>query len=123
MALLANLDLQRFRTRLETVVPVAEYGIVEKVVANTIESHGPNVAVGSVCWLRQESRRIAVEVVGIRNGRIISMPLAKTDGVRQGDIIEPSGFAATIGMNDNMSGRVLDGMGRPMDGSPLPPAM
>jgi flagellum-specific ATP synthase len=101
-------------------MPVMEYGIIEKVIANTLESHGPNVTVGSLCWLLQGARRVPVEVVGIRNGIIISMPLAKTDGVRQGDVIEASGSAATIGMSEALRGRVLNGMGKAIDGQPLP---
>ena len=115
-----DLNLGPFRERLDKAGPLMEYGIVEKVVANTIESHGPNVTVGSLCWLWQGVKRVPVEVIGLSNGRIISMPLAKIDGVRQGDILEASGFAATLGMCDEMQGRILDGLGRQIDGSPLP---
>jgi flagellum-specific ATP synthase len=97
-----------------------EYGIVEKVVANTIESHGPNVTVGSLCWLLQNGRRVPLEVVGVRNGSIISMPLAKIAGVRQGDLIQASGSAASIGVHESIQGRILDGLGRPIDGAALP---
>src|SRR5215471_16285271 len=120
MPFATDLDFTRFRARLEKAASVMEYGPVEKVVANTIESHGPNVTVGSLCWLHQGPRRVALEVVGIENGKIISMPLAKIDGVRQGDIVEASGFAATIGVNEQMRGRVVDGLGRAIDGLPLP---
>ena len=58
MSFAAELDLIRFRSRLQNADPVMEYGIVEKVVANTIESHGPNVTVGSLCWLLQNGRRV-----------------------------------------------------------------
>jgi flagellum-specific ATP synthase len=115
-----ELDLGRFKQRLDKAIPAMEYGLVEKVVANTIESHGPNVPVGSLCWLWQGLRRVPLEVVGITNSRVITMPLAKIDGLRQGDIIEASDFAATIGMSEQMCGRILDGLGRPLDGQPLP---
>jgi len=115
-----QMNVDRFWPQLEKTDSVMEYGIVEKVVANTIESHGPNVTVGALCWLWQGTRRVPVEVVGITNGRVISMPLAKIDGVRQGDIIEASSFAATLGVNERLQGRVLDGLGRPLDDYPLP---
>jgi len=116
----SQLDFTRFRSRLDKASAVMEYGIVEKVIANTIESHGPNVTVGSLCWLWQGLRRVPVEVVGLTNGRVISMPLAKMDGLRQGDVLEASGFAANIGMSEQMRGRILDGLGRPIDGQPMP---
>jgi len=118
-----QLDLTRFRQRLNNASPLLEYGTVEKVVANTIESGGPNVTVGSLCWLWHGGRRVPLEVVGLTNGRVISMPLAKIDGIRQGDIIEASSFAATIGMNEAMRGRILDGLGRPIDDRPLPASL
>ena len=115
-----ELNLARYCARVQKANPVMEYGVVDKVVANTIESHGPNVPVGSVCWLWHELRRIPVEVIGLTNGKVISMPLAKFDGIRQGDILEASGFAANIGMSEDLQGRILDGLGRPIDGKGLP---
>ncbi len=117
---LDDMDLSRFYTRLQAVEPLIEFGIVEKVVGNTIESHGPNVTMGSVCWLDNQGRRVPVEVVGFTDGKVIAMPLGKIDGVRQGDTLQASGRVANIGMSEQLQGRVLDGLGRPIDDKPLP---
>src|SRR5262245_23674843 len=114
------LDLQRFYQRLETTDPITEFGIVEKIVGNTIESHGPNVTMGCVCWLDNNGYRVPVEVVGFTDGKVISMPLGKIDGVRQGDVLQASSRTASFGMSELLRGRVLDGLGRPIDGYPLP---
>jgi flagellum-specific ATP synthase len=114
------LDLDRFYTRLESIDPITEFGVVEKVVANTIESHGPNVTMGCVCWLLSQGRRIPVEVVGFTDGKVISMPLGKIDGVKQGDILRASSRTASIGISEDLQGCVLDGLGRPIDEKPLP---
>jgi flagellum-specific ATP synthase len=114
------LDLGRFYNRLTKADPITEFGIVEKVVGNTIESRGPNVTMGCVCWLQKQDKRVPVEIVGFTDGKVISMPLGKIDGVRQGDILEASGRTASIGMSEHLQGRVLDGLGRPIDGNPLP---
>src|SRR2546425_13279793 len=114
------LDLSRFHNRLQQVDPMTEFGIVDKVVGNTIESHGPNVTMGCVCWLENQGKRIPVEVVGFTDGRVIAMPLGKIDGVRQGDILQASGRTASIGMSEQLQGRVIDGLGRPFDENPLP---
>ncbi len=116
----ARLDVSRFLSRLQYADPLTEFGTVEKVVGNTIESHGPNVTMGCVCWLENQGRRIPVEVVGFTDGKVISMPLGKIDGVRQGDILQASGRTANIGISEQLQGRVLDGLGRPIDGKPLP---
>lgn len=115
------LDLSRYHQRLQNADPLAEYGVVDRIVGNTIESHGPTVTVGTVCWLSNGDRRFAVEVVGFSGGRAITMPLGKIDGVRQGDLIRVSGRAASIGVSEGLKGRILDGLGDPIDGKPLPP--
>ena len=114
------LDLERFYSRLGSSDPITEFGVVEKVVANTIESHGPNVTMGCVCWLLSQGRHVPVEVVGFTDGKVISMPLGKIDGVKQGDILRASSRTASIGMSEGLQGRVLDGLGRPIDERPLP---
>src|SRR5215468_11078510 len=114
------LDFHRFYRRLAAIDPITEFGIVEKVVGNTIESHGPNVTMGCVCWLDNQGNRVPVEVVGFTEGKVISMPLGKIDGVRQGDILTASSRTANIGMSEQLQGRVLDGLGRAIDGAPLP---
>jgi len=113
-------DVQPFYKRLATADPITEFGVVEKVVGNTIESHGPNVTMGCVCWLQSQGRRVPVEVVGFTDGKVISMPLGKIDGVRQGDILQASSRTASIGLSEKLQGRVLDGLGRPIDDFPLP---
>src|SRR3954454_8256455 len=95
-----TLDLQRFYTRLHASDPITEFGIVEKVVGNTIESRGPNVTMGCVCWLDNAGRRVPVEVVGFTDGKVSSMPLGKIDGVRQGDLLQASKRTANIGMSE-----------------------
>ena len=114
------LDLSRFHARLNHVDPITEFGTVEKVVGNSIESHGPNVTMGCVCWLQNQGRRIPVEVVGFTDGKVIAMPLGKIEGVRQGDILQASGRTASIGISEKLQGRIIDGLGRPIDQLPLP---
>jgi flagellum-specific ATP synthase len=114
------LDLSRFYDRLQRVDTITEFGVVEKVVGNTIESNGPNVTMGCVCWLENQGKRVPVEVVGFTDGKVIAMPLGKIEGVRQGDILQASGRTASIGMSEALQGRIIDGLGRPIDDSPLP---
>jgi flagellum-specific ATP synthase len=116
-----TLDMARYHKRLERADPLTEYGVVDRIVGNSIESHGPTVTVGSVCWLSNGERNFAVEVVGFSAGRVVTMPLGKIDGIRQGDLIRVSPRTASIGMNPNLKGYVLDGLGDSIDGRPVPP--
>jgi FliI/YscN family ATPase len=76
---------------------------------------------GCVCWLSQGNRQVPLEVVGFTDGKVISMPLGKIEGIRRGDILRASGRSAAIELSDQLQGRILDGLGRPIDGKPLPP--
>jgi len=116
----ATLDLSRYYEKLKSADTLTEFGIVDKIVGNSIESHGPNATVGSVCWLTNGERQFPVEVVGFTGGKVITMPLGKVEGVRQGNLLRVSGRAASLGMSESLRGRVLDGLGRPLDGKPLP---
>lgn len=114
-----ELDLSRFHARLDSTDSLTEYGVIEKVVGSSIETHGPDVTTGSLCWVQNGNARIPLEVVGFNGGRVISMPLGKMDGICQGQHVHASGREASIGMGGHVLGRVLDGLGRPMDNAPL----
>lgn len=114
------LNLVPYQSRLSHIDPLTEFGLVEKIVGNSIESCGPNVTTGCVCMLESATRQVPVEVVGFTDGRVISMPLGKLEGFRQGDRVVASGQVASIGINEQLRGRVLDGLGRPMDRLPMP---
>ena len=84
-----------------------------------IESTGPAAAIGDFCEiLSAGGRTIRVQVVGFSNGRILSMPLEETDGLRLGDLILARPQAARVAVGPQLLGRVLDGFGKPMDGLP-----
>src|SRR4249920_4125964 len=85
MSEVQTLDLSRHLEKLKTAEPLTEFGIVEKIVGSSIESQGPNATVGSVCWLSNGERQFPVEVVGFSEGKVITMPLGKVEGVRQGN--------------------------------------
>jgi flagellum-specific ATP synthase len=120
MSEVQTLDLSRHLEKLKAVEPLTEFGIVEKIVGSSIESQGPNATVGSVCWLSNGERQFPVEVVGFSEGKVITMPLGKVEGVRQGNLLRVSGRTASIGMSESLRGRILDGLGRPIDSKPLP---
>ena len=115
----SELNLESRHDRLGSVDSLIEFGVIEKVVGNSIESHGPNVTTGSVCWTQAGDLRVPLEVVGFNDGHVITMPLGKPEGIKQGDAVYASGQVATIGVGEELVGRVLDGLGRPIDGRPL----
>ena len=96
---------------------VKKYGRVTQVVGLTIESSGPDVNVGSKCFIKANANSASViaEVVGFRNNRILLMPLGDMAGIGPGSIVESSDAPISVSISDEVLGRVLDGLGQPMD--------
>lgn len=93
-------------------------GRVVRVVGLLVESEGPRVSVGDVCEIVGPSGEppLLVEVVGFRDGRLLSVPLGGTAGIRPGSRIVARGGLASLPADASLLGRVIDPFGRPLDG-------
>ncbi len=93
------------------------YGKVSKVVGLTIESDGPEVDIGELCRLHASrgKRVIQTEVVGFRDNKVLLMPLGDMTGVGPGNMVVASDSALKAGVGQKLTGRVLDGLGYPID--------
>ncbi len=115
-----NINLSKYATVLQKRYAL-KLGRVSQVVGLTIESVGPDVSVGHVCKLRatKHSEDIFAEVVGFKQNRILLMPLGNMSGIGPGSVVEAVDKPITVKISDELLGRVLDGLGRPMDGKPF----
>ena len=94
-------------------------GRVTELTGLLIESSGPAAAVGDFCEIETFSgKSIRTQVIGFRDGRVLSMPLEETDGLQPGDTIIARSDQARVAVGPALLGRVLDGFGKPMDGGP-----
>lgn len=94
-------------------------GHVTELTGLLIESAGPAVAAGDFCEIQTfGGRTIRTQVIGFRNGRVLSMPLEETDGLQLGDDVIARSEQARIAVGPSLLGRVIDGFGEPMDGGP-----
>ncbi|MBP7779335.1 MAG: FliI/YscN family ATPase [Acidobacteria bacterium] len=112
------LSLRPYLAKLREVEPAPVFGHVTRVVGLVVESQGPRARVGDVCELRRAEggEVLPVEVVGFRDGRLLSVPLGDTAGIRPGDRIVARGGVLTLAAGKGLLGRVIDGLGRPLDG-------
>ena len=94
------------------------YGKVQAVVGLLIEASGLDAAVGELCYIHERvgGRRLKAEVVGVRSGTTVLMPLEETHGLRAGCLIECSRLPLTVRVGQALLGRVIDANGRPLDG-------
>jgi FliI/YscN family ATPase len=114
-----HICLDRFIDYLTGADPLLWRGEVTEMVGLLIESRGPAVAVGNFCEVISSSGRIVrTQVVGFRNGRVLSIPLEETDGLQLGDMVIARAEDSRVGVGPDLLGRVLDGFGVPMDNGP-----
>ena len=113
------LDLNGYFEKLARIVPTVWTGEVTELIGLLVESIGPAVAIGDFCEVQTQSGRgIRTQVIGFRNGRVLSMPLEETDGLQLGDVIVARSEEARVAVGPGLLGRVLDGFGLPLDGQP-----
>jgi len=92
-------------------------GTVTELVGLLVESNGPAAAIGDFCEINtRDGRVIRTQVIGFREGRVLSMPLEETDGLHLGDPITARKEDARMEVGPQLLGRVIDGFGKPLDG-------
>lgn len=109
--------LRQLEQGLVTMEPIICYGEVVELVGLLIRSLGPFAAVGDFCEIiTRDGRRIPAQVIGFRDGSVLSMALENPEGLQLGDKIITRPGESYLPVGPNLLGRVLDGLGRPMDG-------
>jgi FliI/YscN family ATPase len=114
-----KLDMASYLPDLDRISPMRWTGQVTEVVGLLVESRGPSAAIGEFCEVKTSSgRSIRTQVIGFRNGRVLSMPLEETDGLQLGDTVTARSDEARVEVGPGLLGRVIDGFGKPIDGGP-----
>ncbi len=96
---------------------IKEIGKITEIIGLTIESDGPKSSIGDLCYIYNDynDKPTMAEVVGFKKDKILLMPLGSPDGIRPGAHVVNTGGAMKIGVGNQLIGRVLDGLGRPID--------
>ncbi len=94
------------------------YGRVDQVVGMSIEVSGVPAAVGDGLLLLPDDGPLEAEVVALRDGKSVCVALGETTGLRAGTPATPVGRPLSVLVGEGLLGRVLDGMGHPIDGGP-----
>ncbi len=113
-------DLQQYTAKVDRVDCLDYEGEVTRMTGAIIEARGPAVGMGQLVDIHTGSARgtrtIKAEVVGFRDKNItIMMPLEKLNGVQPGDRVVSSYQDLEVGLGRNLLGRVLNGLGEPID--------
>ena len=102
---------------IEKTQTIKEIGKITEIIGLTIESDGPKSSIGDLCYIYNDfnDKPTMAEVVGFKQDKILLMPLASPDGIRPGALVVNTGGPMKIGVGNQLIGRVLDGLGRPID--------
>src|SRR5207249_6327379 len=118
--------LTQYLEWLQDIEPITAKGAVDQVTGLIIEGRGPVASIGDMCdiYPRLASVPIKAEVVGFKGEHLLLMPLGEMRGVQPGTLIVNRSEKAIVHASLALQGRVLDGLGRPMDDQgPIPLGM
>ncbi|MCS7164853.1 MAG: flagellar protein export ATPase FliI [Candidatus Calescibacterium sp.] len=115
------LELQKYKNIIKNISSkdlVKVYGKVRQVIGLVIESDGPPCQVGEICHIypNEYSDPIVAEVVGFKEDRVLLMPIGSTIGVSPGNEVRATGKQLMVKVGPKILGRILDGLGNPIDG-------
>jgi flagellum-specific ATP synthase len=110
--------LDKYASALDRLEPIKYTGTVEKVQGLLIEARGPRAVVGELCQIvLPEAKRILwAEVVGLQGPVVQIMPYDELEGLAIGARVVAMGEQLSVPVSDRLLGRVLDSMGKPIDG-------
>lgn len=104
--------------KLQKQFPYQEVGHVVEVIGLVIESEGPQAKIGDVCQIdtaQPNQPPLFAEVVGFKNGRLLLMPFGEIEFLSPGCRVINTQESFQIPVGEGLLGRVLDGLGRPID--------
>ncbi len=117
-----GVDLEGALSAIAEADPLRVTGRVTALVGLAISATVPGVRAGELVEIvRREGAPLEAEVVGFVEDTARLMPLGDARGVGPGDVVRATGRAPSVRASEALIGRVLDGLGQPLDGRPLPP--
>jgi len=110
-------DFEGYYRTIEGLDPIKVYGKVSEIVGLLVEGYDPGSSIGKMCHIypRTGIGPVSAEVVGFKKGKILLMPLEGLEGVSPGCKIISSGEGAGVKVGHGLLGRVIDGLGNPID--------
>ena len=113
-----QVDIKKFTDAVKGSVSIKLTGKVTQVVGLVIESQGPTVSVGELCYVSSHFPNVPpvpAEVVGFREGFVMLMPVGEMQGIGPGCEVVSAQKTLKVKVGPELLGRVLDGLGNPMD--------
>jgi flagellum-specific ATP synthase len=114
----ALIDFKKYHMALQASNLIEANGKVTKVVGLVTEAQGPASRLGTICdiYPKGDISKVRAEVLGFRDNKVLLMPLGEFRGIAPGSRVVTRQESALIGVGKRLLGRVIDGLGNPIDG-------
>ena len=110
-------DLGLALARLDATNPLRVAGRVTEVTGLVVRATVPGIRVGELVWIDGGGVRVQAEVVGFRGDEVVLMPLGDATGIGPDALVSPTGRPLSVRVGSGLLGRVLGGLGEPIDGA------
>ena len=111
-----SIDFELLNKKVKGLSPTYIEGKVKKIIGLTVEVEGIKAFVGELCTIYNERNiPIKCEVVGFKDNEVILMPLGELSGISPGCKVVPERKPLSVKCSDNLLGKVLDGLGNPLN--------
>ncbi|MEJ2157567.1 MAG: flagellar protein export ATPase FliI [Desulfobacteraceae bacterium] len=109
---------EQFREKVDNLDPIQSCGHVTQVVGLVVEANGPVTQLGCVCDIygKENEAPVKAEVLGFRDQTVLLMPLEEIRSISPGSRVVARQKNAAVAVGEKLLGRVIDGLGAPMDG-------
>ena len=107
-----------YKNLLKTGALYTQMGKIDKIVGMTVEATGITCSMGDVCRIiiDKSGKYVTAEVVGFKESRVLLMPYADTEGIRQGSRVLNTDEKLMVKVSDELVGRTVNALGEPIDG-------
>lgn len=112
----ALINFEKYHRAVRSTDTIVPEGRINKVAGLVVEANGPAMGVGGICDIRTSSGILQAEVVGFDDQKVILMPLGELRDIQPGNAIVKRSGRPFVPMGDVFLGRVVDGLGNPIDG-------
>lgn len=111
------MDFARYHRILGQLNPIRIHGKVTEIIGLVVEGNGPASSIGELCGIfpSGSAQHVTAEVVGFKKGKVLLMPLQTIQGLSPGCKIVSLGRKAGVNVGKGLLGRVIDGLGNPID--------
>ena len=113
-----SIDFGKINKKIENLELTISEGRVKKIIGLTVEVEGIKAFVGELCVIyNQVNKPVNCEVVGFKDKEVILMALGELTLIAPGCKVISKGIPLSVMCSDNLLGKVLDGLGNPIDNS------